>query len=146
VIFALNDIRLLRLHLAADAVDEPVLTGWLEDFFILLLPFKIILPGVFGPSGDHTAHLPQVVSIDQLAFNKLSFIRYIDGAQKASGIRGTFQEMDGLHKPLILFFGSQDYAARILTGYQKRGAIIANPLHVGREVVSQFAVGDLCHC
>jgi len=48
--------------------------------------------------------------------------------------------MNCLHESLIILLRHEDDAAGILTSDEERRAVIANPIHIGREIVAKLAI------
>src|SRR2546421_11357252 len=116
-----------------------------EDLLILFLPVEIIVPSVVCPSGYHVTAESRLRWFNDLAFCQLTLICILDRTQQASRVRGALQEVNSLHQILVIILRHEDYAASVLTSYKEGSSIVTYLVHVGCEIVAEFAIRNVCH-
>ena len=88
---------------------------------------------------------PHFAGINQFALGEFVLIGILDRSQQTRGVRRALEKMDRFHETLILLFRHHDDAAGVLSGDEEWRMIIAHLVHVGREVVAQLTVRNVCH-
>ena len=116
-----------------------------EDLLILFLPLEIIVPSVVCPSGYHVTAESRLRWFNDLALCQLTLTCILDRTQQASRVRRALQEVNSLHQTLVIILGHEDHAASVLTSYKEGRSIITYLVHVGREIVAELAIRNVCH-